>query len=468
MVFRWATGATSVRVLEAFTIGRVEEHDMPRISSPRRSVRVGFVGTASSGRRLAQVAGRMDTSIRLVSAVSETPPGARQKALQIADDVDVVLFSGPLSYDLAMSQGELAVPALFVPPGGPALPTALLRATLHEQLDLRRLSIDSVTEEEVRDSYEEIAVDSSGVHVMEYRETATTNDILTFHRDLHDAERTVAAITTLPAVADRLHEHSIPAVIMRPDAMTLRTALNTALLVGGGASLDNERVAIIVVRLPQTLIPRRQGRSNSSLVELRLNLMRELLPQARRMDAIVLPRDDTSILVFVSMGSLRAGTRDLSIVPFVKRIRTALGFEPDIGIGIGRTVLEAESNADDAADRGTEADDHPVFMIGPDEAITRMPFDKETGAPVELYSREPKETEILRQILEALDDAGEESRIVEADQVSDLLGVTLRTARRYLRNLVSADLAWQLPPQQTNKVGRPPIPYRLLDHRLRA
>lgn len=447
--------------------GGLEEHELPRISSPRRSVRVGFIGTASLGRRLAHVAERMDVSIRLVSVGSESPRGAHQKALQVADVVDVILYSGPLSYDLAMAQGGLAVPSLYVPPGGPALPTALLRAVLHEDLDLRRLSIDSVTHAEVRDSYEEIEVDVSGVHVMEYRESAAPADFLAFHRTLHDAGSTVAAITTLPAVAVKLQEGGTPALVMRPDAMTLRNALNTALLVGGGASLDNERMAIIVVRLPQSLTPRRPERTRSSLVELRLNLMLELLPEARRMGAIMLPRDDTSVLVFVSMGSLRAVTQDLTMMPLAERIRAGLGIEPEIGIGVGRTVREAEANADNAADLGNEPAGSSVVMIGPEETMARIPHDPSGDVPSTPPSEELREVKILRRLVDALAMAGEESRIVEAEQVADMLGVTLRTARRYLRNLVSADLAWQLPSTQTNKVGRPPIPYRLLDHRLR-
>lgn len=450
----------------AFTVGRNEEHEVPRISSPQRAVRVGFVGTATSGRRLAQVAERMDAPIRLVSVGSETPHGAHQKAMQVEDDVDVILYSGPLAYDLAVAQGGLAVPSLFVPPGGPALPTALLRAVLHEDLDLRRMSIDSVAQAEVEDSYEEIGIDVSGVHVMEYRESATPNDFLTFHRTLHAAGSTVAAITTLPAVAAKLEEQGTPALVMRPDAMTLRNALNTALLVGGGASLDNERMAIIVVRLPQSLTSTQREHSRASLVELKLSLMLELLPEARRMGALMMPRDDTSALMFVSMGSLRAATQDLSVMPLVERVRTRLTFEPEIGIGVGRTASEAEKNADHAADLGHDSAGGSVVMIGPDEAMARIPHDPSSDVPPTPSPKGLKEVEILRRLLDALAAAGQESKNVEAEQVADLLGVTLRTARRYMRDLVSADLAWQLPPTKTQKVGRPPIPYRLLDHRL--
>lgn len=441
---------------------------MPRISSSRRPVRVGFVGTAPAGRRLAQVAERMDARIRLVPVSSDSPHRAHDRALQVEDEVDVVLYSGPLAYDLAMAQGGHSVPSLFVPPGGPALPTALLRAVLHEDVDLRRLSIDSVARAEVEDSYEELGVDVSGVHVMEYRESATAEDFLAFHGGLHEAGRTAAAITTLPSVAEKLTAQGRPALLMRPDATTLRTALHTALLVGGGATSDNERMALIVVRLPHSLTSPQTERSRASLVELRLSLMLGLLPEARRMGAIVLPRDDSSALLFVSMGSLRAATQDLTVMPLVERLRTHLALTPEIGIGVGRTVREAERNADRAADLGEDGEScaGSVTLLGPDEARLQIPHDPSAAAPAPPTPTESREGEILRQLLDALTDAGEDSRIVEAEQVAELLGVTLRTARRYLRDLVAADLAWQLPPTKTHRVGRPPIPYRLLDHRL--
>src|SRR5699024_2271728 len=175
---------------------------------------------------------------------SDSPHRAHDKARQVEDEVDVILYSGPLPYDLAMARGGLSVPSLFVPPGGPALPTALLRAVLHEAVAPRGLSIDSVPRGEVEDAYEELGIDVSGVHVMEYRESATTEDFLAFHQELYEAGRCAAAITTLPSVAEKLTGQGTPALVMRPDATTLRTALHTALLVGGGATSDNERMAL--------------------------------------------------------------------------------------------------------------------------------------------------------------------------------------------------------------------------------
>src|SRR5699024_3216723 len=121
--------------------------------------------------------------------------------------------------------------------------------------------------------------------------------------------------------------------------------------------------------------------SRDSLVELRLSLMLGLLPEARRMGAIVLPRDDTSALLFVSMGSLRAATQDFTVMPLVERLHTRLAIDPEIGIGVGRTVREAERNADRAADLGEDSASGSVTLLGPDETMMRIPHDHSSAVP---------------------------------------------------------------------------------------
>src|SRR5690606_25928286 len=57
---------------------------------------------------------------------------------------------------------------------------------------------------------------------------------------------------------------------------------------------------------------------------------------------------------------------------------------------------------------------------------------------------------------------GDDDRVVDAETVAELLGVTLRTARRMLHSLVDEGLAWPMPPARSSKVGRPPRLYQLL------
>lgn len=443
-------------------------------------VTIGFVGTASAGHRLSQIAaqaGHAHPAVRLICVAVESPPSASENAIRLAEKVDVVLFSGPLPYDLSMARGGLPVPSLYIPPGGSALSTALVRAALDGTIDLCRVSIDTVSRAEVDELYEELEVSSSEVQIMEYREGATVDDYLTFHRELFANECTSGVITTLPDVARELGAQYVPTVTMRPDAHAMRAALTTARLVGEGASLDNERMAAVVVRIPDDVAPRRRGVTNLRFSQLRLNLMQAVLREAREMDGLVLPRDDTSVLMCVALGPLRDATDDLSAVSFIERIREDLGFTPDVGVGIGRTVLDAEEHADDASARSAAArtssgrtdlsGSEPIaFLVGPDGSAVQIPVERGNSPYPPPPSHASTQTAMLDRILGALTQAGEDTQVVEAEQVSRALGVNLRTARRYLQDLVRADLAWKLPPTRPHGVGRPRTPYRLLSGRM--
>src|SRR5699024_4897719 len=115
---------------------------------------------------------------------------------------------------------------------------------------------------------------------------------------------------------------------------------------------------------------------------------------------------DSSALLFVSMGSLRAATQDLTVMPLVERLRTHLALTPEIGIGVGRTVREAERNADRAADLGEDGEScaGSVTLLGPDEARLQIPHDPSAAAPAPPTPTESREGEILRQLLDALTD----------------------------------------------------------------
>lgn len=440
---------------------------MPTHRGPATEVvAIGVIGAEPFVHRLAAVAREDSTTAhRLVTAAYEREKHAREAAMRIADDVDVLLFAGPLPYDVAMSHGALPVPATYVPTGGVALPTALLRGVLSGAVDPARVSIDSVLERDVRETYVDLDLPSDEVHVMEYHDNVSPEQFFDFHQDLFAAGRTSGAITTVPSVAQRLEDAGTPHLAMAPAALTLRNALRTARLLGSGARLEDSRIAIVVVRLPSSFLPQRTSASNYWYQELRLSLHRALLPDARRMDAAVLERDEHSYLVVTTLGSLRSATSNFARAPFLSSIAEVLTVEAEVGIGLGRTTLEAEENAEQAVTQAGDSGGGLAYLVGPQGNPIPLPATQEAPTPAQEPAEDPHR-ETLRQIVGALDDQDDASRIVDAERISRIQGVTLRTARRTLRTLVDAGLAWPMPPARAQKVGRPPIRYQLLDERL--
>jgi hypothetical protein len=186
------------------------------------------------------------------------------------------------------------------------------------------------------------------------------------------------------------------------------------------------------------------------------------------MDAIVLPHDQTSFLVITTLGSLRTITGDLETAPFLARVRETLNLDLQVGIGLGRSTLEAENNAYRAVAMAAADTGDLAYLVGSDDLVLKLPAESDADATTAPVADETRDLETLRMLVQSLDETGDEARLVDAEQVAGILGVTLRTARRTLRGLVDSGLAWPMPATRAaRKVGRPPMVYQLLDERLK-
>lgn len=437
--------------------------------APPREVTVGVVGADEMVHKLIALARRNNNpGLRLVPAVYSQESDAQAQALKIADKVDALLFAGPLPYDVATSSGAITVPSTYVPTGGPALQGTLLRGVLTHQIDPLRVSIDSTSERDLEDTYVELDLDPKGVHVSDYHTSVTPQDYLDFHRRLYRDGKTSGAITTVPTVASALTKEDIPCLKMSPSAFTLRQALNTAVLIGSGAKLEESRIAIVIVQFPTSALPPRTSPGQYWYQELKLTLHRELLQSARKMDAVVLPHDERSFIVITTLGSLRLVTDDLASAPFLGRASAALNIDLEVGIGLGRSTLEAEGNAYRAVGKATSDDTRSAYLIGPHDMVLRLPAAPEDGVPEapSAVDEPNKDRATLQTLMERLAESGQDNSVIDAERVAQLMNVTLRTARRTLQNLVQAGLAWPMPPPRSKKVGRPPMLYQLLNERL--
>jgi hypothetical protein len=435
----------------------------------REEITIGVVGGDDFVRRLMAVARETgNPSWRLVSSAYTDQTEAWAHAIKIAPRVDVCLFGGPLPHDLAVSRGDLPVPATYVPVGGSALYSTLLRAKLDNVFDLERITIDSASDYDVWSAYKEVGLDPREVRVQPYVNLESADRFLAFHQDNYVQGRTTGAITTVPTVATALAEAGVPALFMRATPATLRHCLHTAALMGSGARLGESRIVTMVVRIPSRIVPAHISASNYWYQDLKLSLQRELLREARMMDAALLPRDEHSFLIITTMGSLRTATDDLTIAPFLGRVADELSLELEVGVGLGRSTREAEFNAQAAVDKAAAAGQQVAYLVGPHDTVLQLPADRRTTADraEDAPTQQVKAVDTLGALAVKLAEQAETDHVVDAVRVAELLGVTLRTARKTLRDLVDAGLAWQMPPARSPKVGRPPQLYQLLVEKL--
>jgi hypothetical protein len=445
------------------TPGRAQAELTIGIVGPRELVeRIMLSGAPASGRpgAAAGTLAAMEAGPprRLVAAAYRDEQEAADQVVRLGTAIDVCLFASRVPYEYARAAGVLSCPATFVPLGGSALYAALLRAGRDTGHDPARSSVDVLSRSDVEEAFTDLGLPTSGVHVRE--DSGSPAVVASFHERLWRRKQTSVAFTCLQSVAARLSAAGVPVYPLRPTGNDIRMALRTAALLGGYRRLEDAQLALAIVEVPALRDGGRRASPRQSRDELRLTVHRFLVQEAQRIHAAVSPTSDHGFLIVATRGSLARATDGFRVPPFAERARSDLGVTIEVGIGMGRTAVEAEAHARASLGRVQGPGGMRGFTPGREgqvpPPVPRLP---ETGA------RRSRSLETLSRLAEKLA-ATDANLVVDAETAGQLLAVTPRTARRLLHILVEEGLAWPLPPNRTPQPGRPRQFYRLVVEQL--
>jgi hypothetical protein len=437
------------------TIGIVGPHELVE--------RIMLSGTSAGGK--AGAAGPVAIAEagpprRLVAAAYRDEQEAADQVARLGMGIDVCLFASRVPYEYARVAGVLSSPATYVPLGGSALYAALLRAGRETGGNTSRASVDILSRADVEDAFSELGVPAPAVHVRE--DPGSPASMASFHERLWRRNETTVAFTCMQSVAKKLSAAGVPVFTLRPTGTDIRAALRTAALLGGYRRLEDAQLALALVEVPALRDSVRRASPRQSREEMRLTVHRFLLQEAQRIHAAVSPTSDHGFLIVATRGSLARATDGFRAQPFAERARADLGVNIDVGIGMGRTAVEAETHARAALVRAQSGGGMPAIAAGREgHAPVPAPRVPESGA------RRTRGLETLSRLADKL--AGSDtSFVVDAETAGRLLSVTPRTARRLLHVLVEEGLAWPLPPTRTPQPGRPRQFYRLVVEKLES
>jgi len=449
--------------------GRAETAGSERLPA----VTVGLFGPRKLVRTMSEVG--IDVALRSPNRVRFVPGGfddaeeAEERYLRLRDRIDSAVFPGPWVFDLATAGHWLTVPSTHLPLTGAALYAALLRASLTiEDVDLARVSIDSLSAADVEEAYAEIGLDTTNVYDIPYEGPESVAGFAAFHREKWKQQHTTVALTTILAVERELRTQGIPVLRIAPTRSSVRDALETAILLGQGTRMGAHQLAMIAVQL----IPTGTSRAESGdywQQELALLTHQKLLSEARQVGASVARRSDTLFLVTTTHGALVRLTEQFTVAPFLSALTAQLGVPVAVGAGAGQTARAAEANALMAVEDSVNAGGKVAVYLDDTNGRTDLtpgPAVTEAAPQDSTPSIDPRALEIVTSIAAATTPAAGQQVVVDVESVADIMQVTPRTGRRMLKELVEAGLAWPVPPARSTGGGRPRQQFRLLTEKL--
>lgn len=447
----------------------------PTSPEPGRDLTIGLFGRRPLVATMLEAAEELrerdpDLGVRFVTGVHTTMAEAREKFERQADRIDAAVFPGPMHFDLAGAAGYRSVPSSFVGLTGAALYATLLRATVHEGVDVRRVSIDSLPADAVHEAFRELELPEVDVPIAPYRRPEDVQDYFDFHARAQRSGETDCALTTIIEVEEELAAAGLAVVRLTPTLATVRAAVSSAISQARGTRLEEQQIAFIVVQLISPSADGAPAVSTYWQQQGSLDVHRILIDEARTVGGTVARRSDTEFVVTTTAGGVGRLTGQLMWAPFLPAVRSRVGIPLAVGLGTGRTAHEAEANAFTALEASARAEGTEVLLIDADGERTGLGLDHAPPVVAEAAAVE-KSGALAARVAQGVRDgdphlADQPHLEVGAEEVARALGVTARSGLRTIKQLVEAGYAWPLPPQASPAGGRPRQRFRLLSHAL--
>lgn len=381
--------------------------------------------------------------------------------------VDVVIFAGPVPYLLTKGKIPSYLPLVYVRYSGVALYRVLFQILQQNQGTINlieHLSIDTLPASAVKETYEELGLNSSQVYVLDEKTLLNSTAQIVEHRHSYESGLTMAAVCCLTSTYKELLKLKIPAYRICPTRFDIREALRLAKSEGLALYHRKAQVAVVILKMEHRSLS--SGTTNPQRRTLELHQL--LLDYGEETGATVSFIGVDEFIIFSTRGALETATMNFSQAPLINEIQTKVGIDVALGIGIGHSAAEAENNARTALQQSRYAGwnnccilQESGIMIGPIGSVSPLTYEMRSlkSELLAMAGQSGLSVTTVSRLEATMANYGRTT--LTANEVAGGLGLSLRSARRILNTLEQASLATVVGMEQPAGKGRPRQVYDL-------
>lgn len=439
---------------------------------------IGVIGAADSVRLIMTVAAEEGLTDSVIARPYVSIDEAAGSARELDRVCQVLLLTGRYLLAQSAQAGDLAAAVQYVPHSGADLYATIVRL-LREHGDLPRISIDTIESKILAEAFEDLELEPP-IHQLDLEvddgsgAVRSIAELAAFHEARFRDGDVDVCVTCVGAVYERLTAAGVRAVRIRHTKSVMREALRQAYLAERLAMTQSTQPAAVLITMSR---PRAQAGDDAGPYEAQRRQLRAreaVLDIAERLQGRLADVDDVTSMVYTSRGTI-----EQALARVTDGHDGPLSFDrlpPDmqVGVGLGRTVSEAEDNARLAL---TMSQRDGTLHVGlPDGEVVRVARDR-PATSYRLRETHPATLRVaaelglgplaLTRLTRALQQV--DASAVTASELARAYGIEARSARRLITALQRAGIATQLGRQGGAGAGRPQTVYRIdLDRLVRS
>lgn len=377
-----------------------------------------------------------------------------------ADKLDGILFTGVLPYNYALKYMKLSIPIYYYPISGSSLYRTLFLMKIKDNIDIERISIDTLTDIDVSDVYEELNINDKNI-ILNNMEAINYDKekCIDFHYDLYKSNKVRGVVTSINSVYEELKRLNVPVFKIIPTISTIKDTFKMIESTTRKIMAENKQTAIVLI----------SARNKEKYIsDIQFNKLHEMLSgYGKELQASVFyDKKGHNYVMLISKGILEEYTCGYNNIPFVDEIFQEINVNIDVGIGMGANDFISQSNARRALELSISGEgpyliNQDKVVIGPIGTKNQLMYGLKCSDKMMLNLSERVEiSTVYLGKIQSLINKSQTKYMTSAD-IKDGLNISLRSANRIMNKLVLGGIAHPVGREQSGEQGRPKTVYKI-------
>ena len=384
---------------------------------------------------------------------------------------DGILYSRRDPYMLISGRLHHTVPVRYVDIDSSHLLISLLRANLRYKIRPTNISIDAFDRRSVVEAFKTIGVPEEDLTIrtvtVDAGQDGMVNDALAQHLK-HYEDGAQLCVTNVTDIYLSLVRMNIPATIISPTAESFVHEIRNLMLRYRLKSQDSCSLAVMLIRLRYKEKYRFYGEMPIREIDELAGAAKLMADFAEKLDGAMFCLGRWEYLLICSRLLLQNATNQFVDITLMHNISRDTSFDITIGIGCGKTVSEAQSNAVMALNRTAQRGTSTVVALSATQFIgplipksERFPEDSSTESRLEDIARTTGlSVNTLNRLYQFT--RKRNSSLFTSSELAEALEVTPRTVNRIIERLTDHRFAAIAGKHMPKQKGRPARVIRLL------
>lgn len=384
---------------------------------------------------------------------------------QCQKKTDVILFSGQVPYSIAHKDRSIRQPTVFIPRTGTSLFTAFWQMKI-DNIDFSRISFDTIAQESIDEVIKELDISIDNMYVKYYPGDIDYHEVTEFHHSLWKDKKINIAATCLSTTYRNLKALGVPVIRLYPTRPLIREYINKAIYKGDVEKIKATQMAVQVVKIKNS---NRNISTEYEFLKIKNKLEEGLICYTQENLGSIFPFGRDEYLIFMTRGTIDAYFNSFRLPRYIA-VESDLKVELASGIGFGDSVHVAEVNARNALDYALREAKNCCYILD-EKGVILGPIFEEESNPLS-YDLLVEDDTMLGMAKDIKISASYVSKIksilrkvnkncIEAEELANYLGISVRSARRILGQIVAAGYGIIIASESRTGTGRPRQIYQI-------